>query len=133
MRIRPNAGMARAAFVTTFVALATIMLDACGPDDGSAAARSASQTAPSPRDAVAAPSAGIRLPAASNADADADTSADANASALASDPVQSAQASLAADSQQVAPVMSYAPGDGAQQQASNGNGNGNGNGNDSNP
>lgn len=125
MRIRPNAGRARAAFVTTFVALATIMLDACGPDDGSAAARSASQTAPSPRDAVASPSAGIRLPAASNASAD--TSADANASALASDPVQSAQASLAADSQQVAPVMSYAPGDGAQQQASNGNGN------DSNP
>ncbi|WP_322030458.1 hypothetical protein [Paraburkholderia sp. J76] len=39
----------------------------------------------------------------------------------ASDPAQSARASLAADADQVAPVMSYAPGDSAQAQASNGN------------
>jgi hypothetical protein len=35
--------------------------------------------------------------------------------------VQGAQASLAADSDQVTPVLSYAPGDSAQTQASNGN------------
>jgi hypothetical protein len=33
--------------------------------------------------------------------------------------VQSTQASLAADSEQVTPVMSYAPGDGAQTEARN--------------
>ncbi|MDR3099570.1 MAG: hypothetical protein LBV73_21190 [Paraburkholderia sp.] len=35
----------------------------------------------------------------------------ANAAASASNAVESVQASLAADSEQVAPVMSYAPGD----------------------
>jgi hypothetical protein len=45
----------------------------------------------------------------------------ANAANTASAPAQSAQASLAADSDQVTPVMSYAPGDSAQTQASNGN------------
>jgi hypothetical protein len=35
--------------------------------------------------------------------------------------VQGAQASLAADSDQVTPVLSYAPGDSTQTQASNGN------------
>lgn len=44
-----------------------------------------------------------------------------NTANTASDPAQGAQASIAADSDQVTPVMSYAPGDSAQTQASNGN------------
>ncbi len=48
------------------------------------------------------------------ANANANANASTSAAAAASDPIaQNMQASLAADSQQVAPVMHYAPGDSA--------------------
>ncbi|WP_322071110.1 hypothetical protein [Paraburkholderia bannensis] len=107
------------------VVLATISLAACGPGAGSAAAPDTTRTPDSQPGITAlqpAPSA-----AGSNAPDTANTTNNALASgigtaapadpanpasyAYASDPVQSVQASLAADSQQVAPVISYAPGD----------------------
>lgn len=128
MRIRSTVNMARTALakplIATFVALATISLGACGPDNSSSvAASSTSQITPSSREAAAMPSPGISLPAAASSDANATASANSVDSNTSTDSVQSVQASLAADSQQVAPVMSYAPGDSAQQDASNDSGN----------
>lgn len=127
------------------VVLATIMLDACGPGDGSSAASSTpdaseNQSAATASQSPLANSARITpLPTpdtntSTNGSINTSMSASANPSAIpayganaapaantANDPVQGAQASVAADSDQVTPVMSYAPGDSAQTQASNGN------------
>ena len=103
------------------VALTTILLTACGPDDSTSASvdqsnAAANQATPSRHQTNAAatpPSALGALPALS-------TSPDAAAAAAASDSaVQSAQASLAADNTQVAPVLHYAPGDSDQRSSSN--------------
>jgi len=85
-----------------FVALATLALNGCGADD------SASSNASSSPGVVANNAAS---PADSPPNASATLAADP---ALASDAItQNMQASLAADSHQVAPVMHYAPGDSA--------------------
>ncbi|WP_069266017.1 hypothetical protein [Paraburkholderia nodosa] len=144
MRIRVTNRVSTTLSTAAIVVLATIMLDACGLGDGSSAASSTadpseSQSAATPSQSPLANSARISpLPTdtntAANASANASTDTSANPSAIpayganaatatnnASDPVQGAQASLAADSDQVTPVLSYAPGDSAQTQASNGN------------
>ena len=90
-----------------FVALATFALSGCGADDSASASTSSS---PVTANNVAAQSATI-APAAGMLNASAPLAADP---AAASDAIiQNIQASLAADSQQVAPVMHYAPGDNA--------------------
>ena len=88
------------------IALATLALSACGADD-SAATTTSSSPAVADNHAVQPPViSAAALPVAS-------TPLVANPAA-ASDPItQNMQASLAADSQQVTPVMHYAPGDNA--------------------
>ncbi|MEX3693071.1 hypothetical protein AB3X91_20385 [Paraburkholderia sp. BR14263] len=142
MRIRLPNRVSTTLSTAAIVVLATIMLDACGPGDGSSAASSTADPSESQSAATQSPLANSArispLPTdtntAANASANASTDTSANPSAIpayganaatatnnASDPVQGAQASLAADSDQVTPVLSYAPGDSAQTQASNGN------------
>jgi hypothetical protein len=89
------------------IALATLALSACGADDSAPTVASSS---PGVADNDAA-----QRPATSSAAVMLDASAPLAANpAAASDPItQNMQASLAADSQQVAPVMHYAPGDSA--------------------
>ncbi|NPT44294.1 hypothetical protein GNZ12_23885 [Paraburkholderia sp. 1N] len=88
---------------TVFVALATFALSGCGADDSASASSS-----PSVANNDAAQSSVVN-PATGVPNASALLAADP---AAASDAItQSMQASLAADSQQVAPVMHYAPGD----------------------
>jgi len=109
--------------VSVIVALASIALAACGPDDNASTGASAQDTsqpaaAPSVLNASAsnpsmpAPSAASSPLAGSfnavNAQGDPQNSQNTQDNAA----ILSAQASLAADSQQVAPVMRYAPGDG---------------------
>ncbi|WP_321813216.1 MULTISPECIES: hypothetical protein [unclassified Paraburkholderia] len=98
------------------VVLATISLAACGPGASGTTTASVPDTvsAQSPaRDAAAdqQPAAAPRSSAALASQIGTAAPTDAASFAYANDPVQSVQASLAADSQQVAPVMSYAPGD----------------------
>ncbi|MFM0035456.1 hypothetical protein PQQ53_29150 [Paraburkholderia strydomiana] len=87
------------------LALATFALSACGADDSpSTATSSAPSAADDPAQRPATLSAALP-------DASAPLAANPVA---ASDPItQNMQASLAADNQQVAPVMHYAPGDSA--------------------
>ncbi|MEX3960820.1 hypothetical protein AB4Y42_01195 [Paraburkholderia sp. EG286B] len=138
MRIRRPNRVPTTLSTAAIVVLATIMLDACGPGYGSSAASSTPDPSESQSAATQSPLANSAritpLPTDTNAAANASTNTSANPSAIpayganaataantASDPVQGAQASLAADSDQVTPVLSYAPGDNAQTQASNGN------------
>lgn len=101
--MRRDKGLTSAALV----ALATLALSGCGADDSAPSAASSSQ-AVAGNDA--APAAAI-LPAAPILNASSTLAANP---AAASDPIaQNMQASLAADNQQVAPVMHYAPGDSA--------------------
>ncbi|WP_322050713.1 hypothetical protein [Paraburkholderia bannensis] len=110
------------------VVIATISLAGCGPGAGSTAAPDTTRTPDSQPGITAlqpAPSAaGSNAPDTTNTTGTANNAlasgigtaaptdpANPASYAYASDPVQSVQASLAADSQQVAPVMSYAPGD----------------------
>ncbi|MEM5455595.1 hypothetical protein VSR69_12265 [Paraburkholderia phytofirmans] len=89
------------------VALATLALSGCGADDS---APSAASTTPAAANNDAAPNAAA-APATPILNASSTLAADP---AAASDPItQNMQASLAADNQQVAPVMHYAPGDSA--------------------
>ncbi|WNC93065.1 hypothetical protein RI103_19690 [Paraburkholderia sp. FT54] len=89
------------------VALATLALSGCGADDS---APSAASSAPAVANNDAAPNAAT-APATPMLNASSTFAADP---AAASDPItQNMQASLAADNQQVAPVMRYAPGDSA--------------------
>ncbi|WP_183039129.1 hypothetical protein [Paraburkholderia tropica] len=98
------------------VVLATMALAACGPGDN-ASSSAPQQSAPNltANAANAANAADTAAYAnAGNAGNAANAASDTLAAApavYASDPVQSVQASLAADSEQIAPVMSYAPGD----------------------
>ena len=89
------------------IAVATLALSACGADDSAPATTSASPGV-TDNDAVLRP---VNSSAAAMLDASAPFAANP---AAASDPItQNMQTSLAADSQQVAPVMHYAPGDSA--------------------
>ncbi|HKR42817.1 MAG TPA: hypothetical protein VJU59_24590 [Paraburkholderia sp.] len=144
MRIRLPNRVSTTLSTAAIVVLATIMLDACGPGYGSSAASSTpdpseSQSAATQSQSPLANSARISpLPTDTNTAANTSTNASTNtatnpsaipayganaatATNTANDPVQGAQASLAADSDQVTPVLSYAPGDSTQTQASNGN------------
>ncbi|REG51378.1 hypothetical protein B0G80_7871 [Paraburkholderia sp. BL6669N2] len=101
--MRRNKRLASAALV----ALATLALSGCGADDSAPPA--ASSTPAVANNDVAPNTAGS--PATPMLNASSPLAADP---AAASDPItQNMQASLAADNQQVAPVMHYAPGDSA--------------------
>lgn len=115
------------------VALSTIMLSACGPDDGTSANANQSTTAadaaapPVTQSAIqsaaqlatqsptqpVAPGAVTSIPLGASA-ALSSASDDASDSA-----VQNVEASLAGDSQQVPPVMHFAPGDSDQNSSRN--------------
>jgi hypothetical protein len=97
MRIRLDVARTATAFA---VVLATISLSACGPDAGPSAASSTSNS-PSLA-AAAAPAASLPQTAAASS---------TQAASATADPVQNAEASLAADSQQITPILSYAPGE----------------------
>ncbi|TDN62958.1 hypothetical protein [Paraburkholderia sp. BL10I2N1] len=96
------------------VATATVALTACGPDD-TAAGNNAAQTSSIPVSQAVSPSGAPALTnslaastaAPSAAPADPATAADAASGGA----VTGVQASLAADSRQIAPVMHYAPGE----------------------
>lgn len=102
------------------ISMAVLVLTGCGPDDSTSnAAPSSSSKGMTAANGDAAQHAALSATPILNtsstlaANANANVAANANASA-ASDPItQNMQASLAADSQQVAPVMHYAPGDSA--------------------
>lgn len=107
----------------TFVALATSMLAACGPGDGAPSQAAAANTPTRPaeaaqaRDSIAPPPVSASADNVDNGIGSSIRNASnapnaATAAGLASNAVAGVQASLAADSQQVAPVLSYAPGDG---------------------
>ncbi|WP_116146519.1 hypothetical protein [Paraburkholderia sp. BL27I4N3] len=101
--MRRNQRLASAALV----ALATLALSGCGADDS---APSAASSTPAVANNDAMPNA-AGAPATPMLNASSPLAADP---AAASDPItQNMQASLAADNQQVAPVMHYAPGDSA--------------------
>lgn len=101
--MRRNQRLACAALV----ALTTLALSGCGADDS---APSAASSTPAVANNDAAPNAAASL-ATPTLNASSPLAADP---AAASDPItQNMQASLAADNQQVAPVMHYAPGDSA--------------------
>ncbi|MFM0730637.1 hypothetical protein PQQ52_09115 [Paraburkholderia sediminicola] len=88
-----------------FVALATFALSGCGADDSASISSS-----PSAANSDTAQNSAIN-PASDMLNASAPLAA---GPAAASDAItQNVQASLAADNQQVAPVMHYAPGDNA--------------------
>ncbi|OLL31859.1 hypothetical protein BTH42_09480 [Burkholderia sp. SRS-W-2-2016] len=110
------------------LALVTLALSGCGADD-TPLASSASSTTPAANDIAQAPTttanaaaaildasaplAGTTANLGANSFGNTPDSA-ANFAAAASDPIaQNMQANLAADSQQIAPVMRYAPGDSA--------------------
>ncbi|MCP3719211.1 hypothetical protein [Paraburkholderia sp. CNPSo 3281] len=139
MRIRLPNRVSTTLPTAAIVVLATIMLDACGPGYGTSAASSTPDTSESQSAATQSalansarimplPTADTNTSASTSANASTNPSATpayganaATAANTASDPVQGAQASLAADSDQVTPVLSYAPRDSAQTQANNGN------------
>jgi hypothetical protein len=104
------------------LALTAFALSACGADDSPSTATSspgvsandAANPSVSNAENNAASNAASRQAALSAPLPDASAPLAAVAAAAASDPItQNMQASLAADSQQVAPVMRYAPGDNA--------------------
>ncbi|MGF6854643.1 hypothetical protein [Paraburkholderia sp. CI3] len=102
------------------LALATIALNGCGADDSSSTSN-ATTTSLAPNDAAQRPAMAAVAVATPNASAPfVDNTANNTASnaaasgAATTDAItQNMQASLAADSQEVAPVMRYAPGDSA--------------------
>lgn len=115
--IEPDADMRKISCIASaaLLVLATIALNGCGADDSSSTSN-ATTTALAPNDAAQRPAMAAAAVATPNASAPfADNTANSAASgAAATDAItQNMQASLAADSQQVAPVMRYAPGDSA--------------------
>jgi len=105
------------------VALTTVLLSACGPDDSNSANMNQSTAATSPVTPAATSSgqdntAAATTPAFGASAALAGTAAPGTTAASDS-AVQSVQASLAGDSQQVTPVLRYAPGDSDQNDHSN--------------
>lgn|GEM_PF-876475 len=111
------------AATAVLVALTTIMLSACGPDDGASTSADQSRAAPDAVNSAATPSAQATSPAlpppAFGASATLTSLPNASPDAASDSAVQSVEASLAADSQQVAPVLHYAPGDSGQNSNSN--------------
>jgi hypothetical protein len=109
--------LASAALVAIATVASSIALTGCGADDSSPTTTSSATSSPSSSSqGIAANDAAQQsvpsLPAAFVPDASAPCAVDP---ALASDPVaQTMQANLAADNQQIAPVMHYAPGDSAR-------------------
>ncbi|MGA7778658.1 MAG: hypothetical protein WCA85_13255 [Paraburkholderia sp.] len=113
------------AATAVLVALSTITLSACGPDDGtSASANQSSATADAATPPVTQPVAQLppqfatQSPTQPAAPASPPSIPSGASAALSSTPddvtdiaVQNVEASLAADSQQVPPVMHFAPGD----------------------
>jgi len=107
--------------VSAIVALASFALAACGADDaatvsnstpGASQANTAAPSAspyglPLPSSTTGNSANAFNTPAASGMNAADNTRSDAQDSAA----ILSAQASLAADNQQVAPVLRYAPGE----------------------
>lgn len=107
------------------VAFTTALLSACGPDDSSSASVDQSNAAGNPATLAATPAA---ISSGHDASVAAATPAYGASATLAGTPdtkaasdsaVQSVEASLAGDSQQVAPVLRYAPGDSDQSNHSN--------------
>jgi hypothetical protein len=117
------------AATAVLVAITTIMLSACGPDDGASASADQSSAAPNSATSAATLSAretspALTPPAAFAASATltnvpSKTGPNAAPGTAPEDAVQSVEASLAADSQQVTPVLHYAPGDSDQSGKSN--------------
>ena len=121
------------AATAVLVALTTIMLSACGPDDGTSASTDQSSAAPnsatSAATSVTTPFAQETSPAltpplafgasATLANVPDNTGPNAAPGTAPDNAVQSVEASLAADSQQVTPVLHYAPGDSDQSGKSN--------------
>ncbi|WP_144151669.1 hypothetical protein [Paraburkholderia sp. BCC1885] len=109
------------AVTAVLVALTTIMLCACGADDGTSASGAQSNAANNAASSYAANTAiaNAATPAGQQTSATpVPPPAYGASAALTKDPnaapdpaVQNVEASLAADSQQVAPVLHYAPGD----------------------
>lgn len=108
------------AATAALAALTAIVLSACGPDDSTSASVDQSSAAP-----TTAPTSGhetnptVTPQLAFGASATLGSAPGAAAAAVSDSAVQSVQASLAADSRQVAPVMHYAPGDSDQNGNSN--------------
>ena len=105
------------------VALTTVLLTACGPDESSSASVGQSNAATSSVTPAATPSAPqtnlAATPPAWGASAALAGAATPGTSAASDSAVQSVEASLAGDSQQVTPVLRYAPGDSDQSGHSN--------------
>jgi hypothetical protein len=105
------------------VALTTVLLTACGPDDSTPASVDQSNAATSTATPAATPSAHETnlavTPPAWGASAALAGAATPGTSAASDSAVQSVEASLAGDSQQVTPVLRYAPGDSDQSGHSN--------------
>jgi hypothetical protein len=111
-----DADMSRPLVAATavLVALATIMLSACGPDDSASASVDQSSTTADAAPSSGPPSARETTPTVTPSAPFAASATLTGAPAASEPAVQSVQSSLAADSQQVAPVMHYAPGDSGQ-------------------
>jgi hypothetical protein len=114
-RDTPMTGYAISSTLTVLlVAATTVALTACGPDD-TAAGNNAAQTSSIPVSQAASPSAApspaISLAAGTAASSAAPADPVTAADAATNGAITSVQASLAADSRQVAPVMHYAPGE----------------------
>ena len=97
------------------VAVTTILLNACGADDGSSASVNQSSAAQDGSTPSASPDHDTPPTAAPAAPFGASNTLISAADAASDPAVQSVQTSLAADSRQVAPVLHYAPGDGDPQ------------------
>ncbi|MFM0592365.1 hypothetical protein [Paraburkholderia dilworthii] len=96
--------------------IALLALTGCGADDSAsnAAPSTSSKGMTAANGDTAQRAAALPATPILNASSTLAASASASAAAAASDPIaQNMQASLAADSQQIAPVMHYAPGDSA--------------------
>ena len=115
------------AATAVLVALTTIMLSACGPDDGTST--SAVQSGAAPNAVASADTSNATQSAHDTSPALTPPSAFGASAVLTNVPntdshaapgtapdnaVQNVEASLAADSQQVTPVLHYAPGDSDQ-------------------
>jgi hypothetical protein len=105
--MRRDKRLVSALFVALATCALTCALSGCGADDSASANASSSSNVSASLDAPSS----AALPAAAIPNASSTLAANP---ALAYDAItQNMQASLAADSQQVAPVMRYAPGDSA--------------------
>jgi hypothetical protein len=108
------------AATAVLVALTTILLSACGPDDDTSTSVDQSSAVSNAAPASGHETSPTVTPQIAFGASAALTSAPSAAAVAASDSaVQSVQASLAADSRQVTPVLHYAPGDSDQNSSSN--------------